>query len=344
MAVYTTIDDPEKYFQTKTYTGSEGTDTISLDSDVMQPDMIWIKDKGTTAGHTLQDSVRGWNAANKLAPYSPSEEQDTDGATWGNYGYVSAVAESSFTVIEGANTPSQVNDGSDTYVAWCWKESATAGFDIVSFTGNDTARTISHSLSAVPNMMILKDRDAGNDWFIYHSGNTSAPQTDYIKLNSTNATADLNTLWNDTAPTSSVFTIGTNGNINTTGNDYIAYLFTEKQGFSKFGSYTGNGSTDGAFIYTGFRPAQVILKATNTAQGWFMVDSKRSPFNPCDGSLHPNATAAEDTSSDFFIDLNSNGFKLRDSDAQLNGSYTYMYMAFAEAPFVNSNGVPCNAR
>ena len=340
MAAYTTIDDPELYFQVKAYAGTDASpQAFTLDGDEdMQPDLVWIKNRGYANKHVLFDSVRGVNKSLTTDSNAAEVDQNSDG------GYVSAFGSDGFTLTEGSSSDNDTNDDRYTYVAWCWKESATAGFDIVSFTGNDTARTISHSLSAVPNMMILKDRDAGNDWFIYHSGNTSSPETDYLKLNSTAATADLNTLWNDTAPTSSVFTIGTNGNINTTGNDYIAYLFTEKQGFSKFGSYTGNGSTDGAFIYTGFRPAQVILKATNTAQGWFMVDSKRSPFNPCDGSLHPNATAAEDTSSDFFIDLNSNGFKLRDSDAQLNGSYTYMYMAFAEAPFVNSNGVPCNAR
>ena len=330
---YTTIDDPEKYFQCVTYTGNGSSRTISYpnaDSD-LDADLIWIKQRdGDATSQTIFDTVRGAQKA-IFTNNANAEATRTDA--------VSAFDTDDFDL--GSN--GDLNSNSQKYIAWCWKETATAGFDIVSFTGNDTARTISHSLSAVPNMMILKDRDAANDWFVYHSGNTSAPETDYFKLNSTAATADLNTLWNDTSPTTSVFTIGTNGNINTTGNDYIAFLFANKQGFSKFGKYIGNSSTNGPFVYLGFRPAFIIGKVVSDTNDWFMFDNKRNPSNPVDDSLYPNTAAVENTNHT--IDFLSNGFKINDSDGTVNSDgNTYIYMAFAEAPFVNSNGVPCNAR
>ena len=333
MAAYTTIDNPELYFQCKIWSGNNSGSGISitLDGDEnMHPDLVWVKSRDATHAHVLYDSVRTSPAKYLLQPNTNVAERtatigsfDSDGVT--------------FSDSDG------FYNGSDTYVGWFWKESADAGLDIVSFAGNDTARTISHSLSAVPNMMILKDRDAANDWFVYHSGNTSAPETDYFKLNSTAATADLNTLWNDTSPTTSVFTIGTNGNINTTGNDYIAFLFANKQGFSKFGKYIGNSSTNGPFVYLGFRPAFIIGKVVSDTNDWFMFDNKRNPSNPVDDSLYPNTAAVENTNHT--IDFLSNGFKINDSDGTVNSDgNTYIYMAFAEAPFVNSNGVPCNAR
>ena len=333
MAAYTTIDNPELYFQSKIWSGNNSGSGISitLDGDEnMQPDLVWVKSRDATHAHVLYDSVRTSPAKYLLQPNTNVAERtaaigsfDSDGVT--------------FSDSDG------FYNGSDTYVGWFWKESADAGLDIVSFAGNDTARTISHSLSAVPNMMILKDRDAANDWFVYHSGNTSAPETDYFKLNSTAATADLNTLWNDTSPTTSVFTIGTNGNINTTGNDYIAFLFANKQGFSKFGKYIGNSSTNGPFVYLGFRPAFIIGKVVSDTNDWFMFDNKRNPSNPVDDSLYPNTAAVENTNHT--IDFLSNGFKINDSDGTVNSDgNTYIYMAFAEAPFVNSNGVPCNAK
>ena len=333
MAAYTTIDNPELYFQSKIWSGNNSGSGISitLDGDEnMQPDLVWVKSRDATHAHVLYDSVRTSPAKYLLQPNTNVAERtaaigsfDSDGVT--------------FSDSDG------FYNGSDTYVGWFWKESADAGLDLVSFAGNDTARTISHSLSAVPNMMILKDRDAANDWFVYHSGNTSAPETDYFKLNSTAATADLNTLWNDTSPTTSVFTIGTNGNINTTGNDYIAFLFANKQGFSKFGKYIGNSSTNGPFVYLGFRPAFIIGKVVSDTNDWFMFDNKRNPFNPVDDSLYPNTAAVENTNHT--IDFLSNGFKINDSDGTVNSDgNTMIYMAFAESPFVNSNGIPNNAR
>jgi len=341
MAAYTTIDNPVDYFEAISYAG-DGNTTQAITAS-FQADLSWIKHRGTTAAHTIQDSVRGFNAANKLSSNENDPENDTDGATWENYGHVSAVSSSNFTVTRGANTPYQTNASGVNYIAWHWKESATAGFDIVGYTGNVTNRTISHSLSAVPHVMITKNREAAEHFVVYHHKNTSAPETDYLLLNVNNATADGVTTWNDTAPTSSVFTVSTSPAVNGDGEGMIAYLFTEKQGYSKFGSFVANSDTNGPFIYTGFRPALVIGKISSDTNNWFMFDNKRSTVNPVDDSLYPDTNAAENTNH--IIDFLSNGFKIRDSDGTVNSTgNTYVYMAFAEAPLVNSKGVPCNAR
>ena len=197
--------------------------------------------------------------------------------------------------------------------------------------------------------MIFKDRDATNPWRCYHRQLDAGAGTNEIYLNTTAATGASATAWNDTGPTSSVFSLGTGGYANTNTNNYIAYLFAPKQGFSKFGSYTGNGNVDGTFVYTGFRPAFLMIKQYDAAgTDWTILDNKRPAENPADQWLAPNTNAAEvanDTTA-LSADLLSNGFKLRGSasDGTNGSSDDFIYMAFAEAPFVNSNGVPCNAR
>ena len=234
-----------------------------------------------------------------------------------------------------------MNDNTVTYVAWCWKETADAGFDIVSMTGTGSARTNAHSLSAVPEWIMVKELDNAGSWYTYTAmkGNTKS-----MFLNATNAiSADSSGYWNDTTPTSSVFSLGTDGGVNQSSTAYVAYLWRSIQGFSKFGSYTGNGNADGTFVYTGFRPATVVLKNTSGTNGWEMRDNKRPGYNLSSGTLAPQSTDAETTGEG--IDILSNGFKLRASGNGQNGDgNTYIYMAWAEAPFVNSNGVPCNAR
>ena len=338
MAVYTTIDNPELYFQTKLYTGQassqgDGTTTaITFDGDEdMQPDLIWIKNRDGTDWHDVTDSVRG--VAKSIFPNNDDAEEAAATS-------VTAIGSDGFTV----GSSDQVNDASDKYVAWCWKESADAGFEILTFEGNSTDDTdISHNLSAVPHFMIVRNFDADKEWCVYHHKNTSAPETDQLVLNTNAATTDSDDKWSDEAPTSSVFTVGDSSQLNASGNTSIGYLWSEKQGFSKFGSYTGNGNADGTFVYTGFRPAMVIIKVTSTTSSWRIYDAKRDIDNPCNTRLLPNEDGADSTETLF--DLCSNGFKLRTSDSATNGSgSTYIYMAFAEAPFVNSNGVPCNAR
>ena len=336
MAVYTAIDDSEAYFQVQLYTGNGSANhAITLGGDTaMQPDLVIIKNRDATDEWQIFDAVRG--ATKVLTMENAAEATDTD--------TLDSFTSDGFQV----DADVKVNTNTEKYVAWCWKESATAGFDIVSYTGNGTDDTdISHNLSAVPKMIIVKNRSAADAWQVYHGANTSAPETDYMVLDTTAATADAADRWSDEAPTSSVFTLGDGDEVNTNTETYIAYCFAEKQGFSKFGSYTGNGNAVGTFVYTGFRPAWIMYKQTNASgESWIIHDNKRgnqgAGANPQDLRLLANASNAE---ADEDIDFLSNGFKCRTSGTHQNASgSTYIYAAFAEAPFVNSNGVPCNAR
>jgi len=332
---YTTIDNPELYFQTKLYTGNGSTNAITLDGDEdMSPNVVWIKERSETGEHALFDTVRGVN--NFLQPSNNNADNTSRSDV------LTAFGSDGFTL--GADGDDYaINQNTNTYVAWCWKESATAGFDIVAYTGTGSARTISHSLSAVPHFILQKERNEASNWKVYHHKNTSAPETDYLTFNSTAATDDYADYWNDTAPTSSVYTVGSAADINGSSDTYVTYLWTGIQGFSKFGSYTGNGNVDGTFVYTGFKPSFVICKKSNNTEDWGIWGFYPA-YNVIDRFLYGNASNAEYTSispGDFL----SNGFKLRTSDGKFNNSGdTYIYMAFAEAPFVNSNGVPCNAR
>jgi len=328
MAVYTTIDNPELYFQVKIWTGTGSSNALTLDgSENMQPDYVMIKQRSGTQQWNGYDSVRGvqkylgWNTG-------ILENTQTQGLT--------AFGSDGFTV----GTDDMVNKSSSTYVAYCWKESATAGFDIVTYTGTGSAKTENHSLSAKPHWIIVKNRsDNDNYWQVQHK---SLGATKNMLLNDTNAVATVSTFWNDTEPTTSVFSVGTHDDTNENTDSLIAYLWSEKQGFSKFGSYVGNGDTDGAFVYTGFRPAMVITKKTNGTTHWTLNDSKRLGYNPA-VRLYPNLNNAEESTGE--VDLLSNGFKARTTNDNQNGSGdSYIYMAFAEAPFVNSKGVPANAR
>ena len=336
------LDNPELYFQCKIYTG-DGNDNkaITFDgSENMQPDLTWFKSRSHATWHNVYDSVRGANKS--LATNANNAEEtrsdtmdsfDSNGFTLGN---------------DTSQSPNGLNTNASgyTYVCWAWKESATAGFDIVSYTGDGGTQNVSHSLSAVPHFFIAKNRDSADDWVCYHQNLTSGAS---LLLNTTDAqlTVSSRDYFNSTAPTSSVFTVKRDGSayndINESGEANIAYLFSEKQGFSKFGKYIGNSSTNGPMIITGFRPAFIIGKVASDTNDWFMFDNKRSSFNAVDDSLYPNTSAAENTNHT--IDFLSNGFKINDSDGTVNSDgNTYIYMAFAEAPFVNSKGVPCNAR
>jgi len=331
---YTDIDDPSKYFQTKIYTGTNNELVLTFDGNSdMQPDMIWTKNRGRVANHVLSDTVRGIGKG--LYPDLTSAEGDTN--------YISAIGSDGYTIV--ATDSVEINRDDDTFVSWNWKKSATAGLDIVGFTGNETNRTVSHSLSAVPHYMVVRTRNgaAGRNYSVYHHKNTAAPQTDHIFWDSTQATEDDATIWNDTAPTSSVFSIGTNLGVNENNKNIIAFLWTEKQGFSKFGSYTGNGNANGPFIFTGFKPAWIMVKRSSAAGSWLMYDNKRNTFNVADKEILTESNIAEDSVGRF--DILSNGFKNRTSNNANNASgQTYIYMAFAENPFVTSTGVPTTAR
>ena len=218
----------------------------------------------------------------------------------------------------------------------------TAGFSIVSYTGTGSATTVGHGLGSTPKIIFVKNRDAAQNWLIYSSALTG---TSYLRLNLTNAKGTVSAVWNNTDPTSSVFTVGTDGAVNASSQNLIAYCFAEKKGYSKFGSYTGNGNADGTFVYTGFRVSWIMSKRTDATDGWRIRDAKRDIDNPAQHRLLANTHDAEVVASSQDTDFLSNGFKIRNSDSGYNTSgATYIYMAFAESPFVNSNGVPNNAR
>ena len=346
---YTAINDPEAYFQAVLWSGNDASPrTITLGGDTdLQPDIVWLKKRDGADHSQLYDSARTFAASKDLVPSETFSEGNASNLSVG-LGYVSAVTSDGFTLTEGNHATSSIrslltNKDGNIYVGWCWKESATAGLDIVTFTGDGSARTISHNLSAVPHCMIVRTRNPTSDcnYSIYHHKNTAAPETDHIFWDSTQATEDDATIWNDTAPTSSVFSLSTNVGVNEDTKNCFAYLWSEKQGFSKFGGYEGNGNADGTFVYTGFRPAFIMVHSIDSTDSWHTFDNKREGYNVDNDALFAEATAVEGTSDQ--IDMLSNGFKCRIA-TDPNVAETYIYMAFAEAPFVNSEGVPNNAR
>jgi len=338
MAAYTTIDNPELYFQVKLYTGTGSAASITLDgSEDMQPDLVWGKGRSVANLHALFDAVRGTGKA-LYSDRQNAEETQAQGVT--------AFDSDGFSI----GTLGDLNANTETFVAWCWKESATAGFDIVAYTGNTAgaSRTIAHSLSAVPDVIILKPRSYEGAWWYVPRDHPAK----VLELEQTNAEVDPSSSFGGGGLLQSTFTSSVFGGTDGTSNDdlwnadgetYIAYCFANKQGFSKFGSYATNNNADGPYIFTGFSPAFVMLKVfSGNTGGWDIWDNKRG-FNPNEEVLQANAASAE--ASNDAIDLLSNGFKIRNTSGNVNGSGdTIVYMAFAEAPFVNSNGVPCNAR
>jgi len=332
------IKDPSVYFQAQLYAGNgtaigSGGKAVTLggNSD-MQPDFVWIKNRDAADDHSLFDSVRGVTKELEL-PSATDQTTQSEGLT--------AFGSDGFTV----GNRDQVNTSSENFVSWNWKESATAGFDIVTYTGTGVNRTVSHNLGAVPDVMIVKETGITGDtadWFTYHSSNTSAPATDFLRFNTTAATADSDEMWNDTAPTSSVFTVGVEIGINGENDTYVAYLFREIEGFSKFGTYTGNANANGPFIYTGFTPALVITKCTTATSGWTIHDTARSPDNEAHETFYANTNAAE---FGMGFDILSNGFKPKTTDANINVSGgIYIVMAFAENPFGGEDAAPATAR
>ena len=334
---YTTVDNPELYFQTKLYTGDgNSSKAITLDGDEnMQPNWVWIKSRSTADyDHMVTDSVRGTQKT--LKTNTTGAEDSNPGA-----GGIGSFDSDGFTIAEGSINNTNMNNSGTTYVAWNWKESATAGFDIVAYTGTGSSNAVSHSLSATPSMIIIKNRDDADSWYVWHQS-LGAVASNYINLDTTGAKSSVSD--GITAISSSNFTVNTRGDVNASSEKYIAYCFAQKQGFSKFGSYTGNGDADGSFIYTGFKPAWVMIKATSATGSWNIADSKRSPENEVDEQVQANLSNAESTSFDF--DFTSNGFKARTTDAARNGSgVSYIFMAFAESPFVTgASGIPTTAR
>ena len=348
---YTTINKSTDYFNTKLYTGTGSSNAIT--GVGFQPDWTWIKNRSETYSHQLYDAVRGVTKR-IFSDLTTAEETDANGLT--------AFGTDGFTV--GSNVG--VNKSSNNIVAWNWKANGagsantdgsqnttvsvntTAGFSIVKWTGADSTASLGHGLGAVPKMIIVK-RLASRAWTVYHA-NVGANKK--LVLNTTAGEASSSDF--DDTPTSSVINVGYTDDVNGSGADYIAYCFAEKKGYSKIGSYTGNSNADGTFVYTGFKPAFLLLKKyTASGQQWYIYDSKRDGKNQGDGasggnrSLRPNTTSAEEQASGYPMDILSNGFKWRGSSTEQNSSgQSYIYMAFAEEPLVANVGasIPATAR
>jgi len=348
---YSTIDKGNKYFNTVLFSGNSGTQSIT--GVGFQPDLVWLKCRNSAGTwNNLIDSVRG---ASKTLYSNTTNSEGTDN-------YLSSFNSNGFSLNTG---DSGTNTSGNTYVSWNWlaansttsntngtitstvSANTTSGFSIVSYTGTGSVATVGHGLGIAPKMIIVKNRDQGAggwNWKVYHA---SLGNTKDISLNRTDAATTTTNFWNNTSPTSSVFTIGTDGVVNTNGNKFIAYCFAEIKGYSKFGSYTGNNSLNN-FVYTGFKPAYVMVKITSTTEQWCIKDNKRNTINPLDRNLFANAANAEDyNTTNHLIDFVSNGFVLKDNTSQnlTNGNgQSYIYMAFADSPFVSSKAIPTTAR
>jgi len=348
---YSDIDDPSAYFQTALWTG-DGNDNKQITNDGnsdLKPDLVWLKDRTQAESHAWFDSSRG--ASVRLQSNNTNAES-TESATQKSF------TTDGFTV----GTSSSVNNGSnpDQYAAWQWKANGgttstntagtinttiqtntTAGFSICTHDGNGTAgATFGHGLGVKPDFIIAKRRDGITNWRCYHS-DLGATKT--ILLNTTDASFDSSDSWNNTEPTSTLVSVGSGSRTNATGSPILFYIFASKQGYSKFGSYVGNGNANGTFVYTGFKPAMVITKKSSVTGGnWTIYDNKRNPFNVADKVLLPNASNADQTVINF--DFVSNGFKCRNSGSENENGTTFIYMAFAENPFTTSTGIPTTAR
>jgi hypothetical protein len=325
----TTATQAGTYFNTITWSGTGSGSTRSLTGVGFQPDWVWTKSRSAGYDHQIYDAVRGAGSTKSISSNSANSEAQGNVAL---YGYVSAFNSDGFTGTNGTDgsIPSAYyNQSGQTYVAWNWKESVTAGFDIVTYTGTGANRTVAHNLGVAPKMIFIKASNLNAFWQVYNADNGA---TKTIYLNATNAATTDSTSWNNTAPTSSVFTVGTNSDVNSNTYSYVAYCFAEVAGYSKFGSYVGNSSTDGPFVFTGFRPAYVLYKGSSTSGGaWDIHDDTRSPSNEAVQTLFANTAGAE---GGVAIDILSNGFKIRDTSANANSSgVTYIYAAFADSPF-----------
>jgi len=341
------INKPSDYFNTKLYSGTTNS-SDSITGVGFQPDLVWLKSRTNAGFHWWTDAVRG---ATKTihSNLTNAEATNSDGLT--------SFDSDGFTI--GNN--SDINGSGKTFVAWNWlgangtasntdgtitstvSANTTSGFSIVSYSGNSSASTVGHGLGVAPSVVLVKNRTNGtHQWTMFHK---SLAVTDVLFLDTTGATFNPgDNDFQDTAPTSSVFSItSADGRVNGSSHTFIAYCFAEKKGFSKFGSYTGNGNADGTFVYTGFKPAMVIVKRTDTTANWVMFDNKRNSFNLVNNYLLPDSNVTEGSFNAF--DFVSNGLKIRGTDAGNNASgASYIYMAFAESPLVGTNNIPAVAR
>jgi hypothetical protein len=345
---YTTINKSSDFFNTVLYTGNNSSPR-TITGVGFQPDMNWSKIRSESNDHWVSDAVRG---ANKIIRPNGQDDELVNGSS----GYLSSFNSDGYVIAAGSGTNDNFNKNSGTMASWNWKAgggqgssntdgsinttytsvNTTAGFSISKYTGTGSTATVGHGLGVTPKMIIFKNTSSSVDWRVYHEalGNTHR-----LCLNDTSASTDDDSAFNDTSPTSTVFTVG--GSSSTNAGTMIAYCFAEKTGYSKFGSYVGNNNADGTFVYTGFKPAWIMIKQTSDTNQWFIFDNKRNTFNP--ETLYLQANTADGDNAFTSLDFTSNGFKFLTSNAAFNNG-SYIYMAFAEAPLVGSNNVPCTAR
>ena len=338
------INKSSDYFNTVLYTGNGSTQ--SIDGVGFQPDWVWTKSRSNAYDHKLYDSVRGANLrllSNSTGAETTQTEDlksfDTDGFTLGNDGGIngSGITFASWNWLAGG-TASSNTDGSITSQV---SANTTSGFSIVSYTGTGSNATIGHSLGVAPKVVLVKNRDGVDVWVMQHG---SLADNEFLEFNGTAGKQTDSARFNGTAPTSTVFSVGTSGTTNGNTEKFIAYCFAEKKGFSKAFSYTGNGSTDGSFTYLGFRPAWILIKRTDSTADWLLHDNKRIGYNPENYYFQANLSDSEGSATPR-IDFLSNGFKLKTTSTAYNASGgSYIGIAFAENPIVGSNGVPSCAR
>ena len=351
---FTTIDDPSAHHQTAIYTGSSSSVTVTNDGNSdLQPDWVWIKRRNSTNDHNIFDSSRGFTKRLWTNQNSAENTDDGTGVTVHSDGFATGTYWG------------DVNNNGSGFVGWQWKANGgtrttftesgnnpagghqantTAGFSIVDYTGTGSAGTVAHGLGAVPHTIWVQNRDEGEDWAVYHRNASAAGNDSYLRLNTNDGAATAGTVWNDTSPTSTVFTVGSNNKTNKDGAKYIAYVFTPIQGYSKFGKYVGNANNEGPFVYTGFKVKWLMVKNASGVDNWALHDATRNPSNGNDGELFPNENYAESTGTVRF-DFLSNGFKVRHTGSAVNDNGdTIVYMAFAEHPFASSTGTPATGR
>jgi hypothetical protein len=337
----TSTTQANDYFNVVLWTGNS-TASQAITGVGFQPDLVWAKSRPATSGQDWVDAVRG--ATKNIQSNSTAAETTSN--------TVISFQSDGFTVGDGLGY--DINKSGESVVGWCWnaggsnatntsgtitstvRANTTAGFSIVTYTGTGANATVGHGLGVAPSFIICKARNtAGYDWRCYH---TSLGATKYIDLQSTAAAATASTIWQDTSPTSTLFSVGTNGSVNANTVTYVAYCFAPVAGYSAISSYTGNGSTDGPFVYTGFRPAWIMLKCTNASgNSWVIEDDQRPEYNPANYLL-ANSNGAEGSGATYPFDILSNGFKLRNTTQAWNGSGdSYIYIAFADSPFKYAN-------
>ena len=366
---YTTIDDPSAHFQTLTYTGNASYPrnlTNDGNSD-LKPDFIWLKNRGYNGtDHVLTNSSVGFDAPNSPSAGGQMASNSSGGENVPNatYGYISAHLTDGFTAQTGGTNGDTVNWNTYEFVAWQWKAAGgttasnsdgsitstvqantTAGFSIITYTGTGGAETFGHGLGVAPDMWIIKRRNGTGSWAVgFNDSNILGGTSKYLILQGSGATSTYSNFWGTSPASSTVMRIAGDATIGGSSNTYVAYAWAQKQGYSKFGTYTGNGNANGTFVYTGFKPACVITKETSGSGGnWRIFDNKRAGYNDDNYRLTPNENSAESTST--HLDLYSNGFKFRNTGTSYNGSGdSYIYMAWAENPFVTSTGIPTTAR